>query len=74
MGSREQELDRIWNLDKCERCEAMESRLQQAIDANESLKRGLDETFAKMEDVVIENKRLQAVIVTSASFSKWGKA
>lgn len=44
-----EEADRIWNLPKCERCDAMESRLRAALVANDSLKRGMQRVSSELE-------------------------
>lgn len=68
------EADRLWNHPRCPRCPALESRLKAAIIANSSLKRGMDEAFAKLEEVVRENKKLTSSLAELARFQKWGRA
>ena len=66
--------DRLWNHERCIRCPALEARLKAAIIANVSLKRGLDEAFAKLEEVVKENKKLTSSLAELARFQRCGSA
>jgi len=66
--------ERIWNADRCIRCPALEARLKTAIQANASLKRGMEELFKKTEELVLENKKLTAALASSAVLTKWGQA
>jgi len=59
------EADRIWNLERCERCRAMEEKLRAALLANESWAAG-------HAALVEENSRLTRALLRHAQV--WSKA
>lgn len=60
---------RVWDLPKCERCDAMEVRLRAALDANESWSKGYERLKEQAEKLLTENTKLRKYVDGA-----WGKA
>lgn len=64
-----EEADKLWNGPKCERCDAMESRLRAALLANQSWAEGFAKLKEQTERLLAENTKLSKYVV-----GVWGKA
>lgn len=61
-----EEAERLWNLPKCERCEALESRLRAALVANESFVDGTKQRNARIHE-------LERALIQALQGQKWIK-
>lgn len=68
------EADRLWNLPKCERCDAMESRLRAALTANDSFVRGVKLRESKIAELEQKLKKAELALLDALKGQRWMRA